>query len=45
MYNISMAKRPTGLSNKKKSSPYKTKKRLETKRAMLAERAAKKKKK
>lgn len=40
-----MAKRATGLTNKKKSHPHKTKKRLEAKRAMLAERAAKKRSK
>lgn len=36
-----MAKRNTGLSNKKRSHPHKTKKRLEIKHAMLAQRAAK----
>ncbi len=38
-----MAKRATALGNKKKSSPHKTKKRLEIKRAMLAAKKAKKK--
>ncbi len=42
VYNTRMAKRATGLTSKIKKSPHKTKKRLEIKRAMLAERAAKK---
>jgi hypothetical protein len=36
-----MAKRATGLSNKKKSHPYKTAKRLAKKQEMLAAKAAK----
>lgn len=40
-----MAKRATGLGNKKKSHPHKTKKRLEAKRVMLAAKAAKRKSK
>jgi len=36
-----MAKRPTGVGKKKRSHSYKTKKRLEVKRKMLAERAKK----
>lgn len=39
-----MAKRDTGVGKRKKSHSYKTKKRLEIKRAMLAEKAAKRKK-
>jgi hypothetical protein len=39
-----MAKRPTGLSNKKKSHPYKTAKRLAQKQVMLAAKASKHKK-
>ena len=39
-----MAKRNTGVGSKKKSSPYKTKKRLEKKYAMLSERASKSRK-
>jgi|GEM_PF-3257083 len=35
-YNSTMAKRQTGLGNKKKSSSHKTKKRLEIKWAMEA---------
>jgi hypothetical protein len=38
-----MAKRDTGLGKPKKSRSYKTKKRLETKKAMLVEKAAKRK--
>jgi len=37
-----MAKRDTGVGKGKKSSPHKTKKRLEVKRAMLEEKARKK---
>jgi hypothetical protein len=37
-----MAKRSTGVGNNKKSRSPKTKKRLEIKKTMLAERAAKK---
>jgi hypothetical protein len=37
-----MAKRDTGVGKKKKSRSYKTKKRLEVKRVMLAKKAAKK---
>lgn len=40
-----MAKRSTGVGNKKKSKNHKTAKRLEIKRVMLEERAAKRKKK
>jgi len=40
-----MAKRSTGVGKKKKSNSPKTKKRLEIKRIMLEERAAKRKKK
>jgi hypothetical protein len=36
-----MAKRPTGVGKMKKSHSYKTKKRLEIKRQMLAKRALK----
>lgn len=36
-----MAKRDTGLTSKKTSHPYKTKKRLAAKREMLAQKAAK----
>lgn len=39
-----MAKRITGIDKKKTSRSKKTKKRLEIKRAMLAERASKKRK-
>lgn len=39
-----MAKRDTGVGKKKKSRSYKTKKRLEIKREMLARRAAARKK-
>lgn len=39
-----MAKRSTGVGSKKKSHPPKTKKRLEIKRVMLEEKAAKNKK-
>jgi len=39
-----MAKRDTGVGKKKKTHSYKTKKRLETKREMLATKAAKRKK-
>jgi len=42
MYNTLMAKRNTGVGKKKKSRSYKTKKRLEKKREMLAVKAAKK---
>ena len=37
-----MAKRDTGVGNKKQGNPYKTKKRIEAKKKMLAEKAAKK---
>lgn len=37
-----MAKRPTGVGSKKQGTPHKTKKRLEAKKKMLAEKAAKK---
>lgn len=40
-----MAKRNTGVGKFKKTHSYKTKKRLEIKRAMLAAKAAKRKKK
>jgi hypothetical protein len=40
-----MAKRLTGVGKMKKTSSHKTKKRLETKYAMLAERKVKKRKK
>ena len=40
-----MAKRDTGVGKKKKSHSYKTKKRREIKRQMLAERAKKRRKK
>jgi hypothetical protein len=40
-----MAKRNTGLTNKKKSHPHKTKKRLVAKHELLAKTAAKRKKK
>lgn len=36
-----MAKRATGVGSKKQGRPYKTKKRLEAKKKMLAEKAAK----
>ncbi|MEK7572057.1 MAG: hypothetical protein AAB553_07335 [Patescibacteria group bacterium] len=36
-----MAKRPTGVGSKRPDTPHKTKKRLEKKRAMLVEKAAK----
>lgn len=36
-----MAKRATGVGSKKKSHPYKTKKRLELKRQMLVEKLGK----
>ncbi|MEI7497892.1 MAG: hypothetical protein WCK11_01250 [Candidatus Falkowbacteria bacterium] len=39
-----MAKRDTGVGSKKTSHPHKTQKRLEVKRVMLEERAAKRKK-
>jgi hypothetical protein len=39
-----MAKRATGLSNKKKSHPHKTAKRLAAKQEMLAAKAAKNRK-
>ena len=41
VYNTFMAKRATGVGSKKQGTPYKTKKRLEAKRAMLEEKAAK----
>ena len=41
MYNSSMAKRATGVGKTKKTHSHKTKKRLEIKRQMLAERAKK----
>ena len=41
MYNSPMAKRPTGVGSKKRSHPHKTQKRLEAKKAMLTEKAAK----
>ena len=37
-----MAKRDTGVGSKKQGTPYKTKKRLEAKKKMLAEKAGKK---
>ena len=37
-----MAKRDTGVGSKKQGTPYKTKKRLEAKKKMLAEKVAKK---
>lgn len=37
-----MAKRATGVGSKKQGHPYKTKKRLEAKKKMLAEKAGKK---
>lgn len=40
-----MAKRATGVGRRKKTSSHKTAKRLEIKRQMLAEKAAKRKKK
>ena len=39
-----MAKRPTGVGKGKKRSPHKTAKRLEAKKQMLLENAAKRKK-
>jgi len=39
-----MAKRSTGVGNKKPYHPHKTKKRLEIKRQMLAEKASKRRK-
>ncbi len=39
-----MAKRKTGVGSKKRHHPHKTKKRLEIKRLMLEEKAAKKRK-
>lgn len=39
-----MAKRSTGVGSKKQNHPHKTAKRLEVKRVMLEERAAKRKK-
>lgn len=45
VYNASMSKRNTGLPGRKKSHSHKTKKRLEIKRAMLEERANKKRSK
>jgi len=39
-----MAKRDTGVGKKKKSHSYKTKKRLEIKRQMLARKASKRRK-
>jgi hypothetical protein len=36
-----MAKRDTGVGSKKQGNPYKTKKRLEAKKKMLAEKKAK----
>jgi len=41
VYNINMAKRTTGVGKQQRSHSYKTKKRLEIKRKMLAERAKK----
>jgi len=43
VYNWNMAKRKTGVGRRKKKSPHKTKKRLEIKREMLAQRAKKRK--
>jgi len=43
VYNRNMAKRATGVGKGKKRSPHKTKKRLEAKRRMLLEKAAKRK--
>lgn len=37
-----MAKRVTGVGSKKMGTPYKTKKRIEAKKKMLAEKAGKK---
>lgn len=37
-----MAKRATGVGSKKLGTPHKTKKRIEAKKKMLAEKAAKK---
>lgn len=37
-----MAKRATGVGSQKQGHPYKTKKRVEAKKKMLAEKAAKK---
>ena len=42
VYNTVMAKRQTGVGSKKQGHPYKTKKRLEAKKKMLAEKADKK---
>jgi hypothetical protein len=42
VYNRFMAKRDTGVGKMKKSHSYKTKKRLEIKRKMLALKASKK---
>lgn len=39
-----MAKRATGVGSKEQNHPHKTKKRLEIKRAMLAAKAAKRRK-
>jgi len=36
MYNTFMAKRATGVGSKKMNHPHKTKKRLEAKKVMLA---------
>jgi len=44
VYNQDMAKRRTGVGKKKRSHSYKTKKRLEVKRQMLAKKASKKRK-
>ena len=44
VYNSTMAKRNTGLTNKNKKHPYKTQKRLAAKREMLAQKAAKSRK-
>lgn len=45
VYNTPMAKRATGVGKMKKTHSHKTKKRLEAKRAMLAEKASKKSRK
>ncbi len=41
VYNTPMAKRDTGVGKPRRTHSYKTKKRLEIKRAMLAEKASK----
>lgn len=44
VYTVGMSKRLTGVGRNTKKSPHKTKKRLEKKYAMLAERASHKQK-